>query len=79
GQLFMHLKQMQDEIARLRGVVEVQQNDIQHMKQEALERYQELDQRIASGAAAPANNNSQTSGGAIDASGTPAASAAKQA
>ncbi|KTC05092.1 tol-pal system protein YbgF [Pseudomonas syringae pv. tomato] len=79
GQLFMQLQQMQDEIARLRGVVEVQQNDIQRMKQEALERYQELDQRIASGASAPANNNSQPSGGAIDASGTPSASAAQQA
>lgn len=75
----MQLQQMQDEIARLRGVVEVQQNDIQRMKQEALERYQELDQRIASGAAAPATNNSQPAGGAIDAGGTPSASAAQQA
>ncbi|QQQ52024.1 MULTISPECIES: tol-pal system protein YbgF [Pseudomonas] len=79
GQLFMQLQQMQDEIARLRGVVEVQQNDIQRMKQEALERYQELDQRIASGASAPATNNSQPAGGAIDAGGTPSASAAQQA
>ncbi|MCF5032863.1 tol-pal system protein YbgF, partial [Pseudomonas syringae] len=79
GQLFMQLQQMQDEIARLRGVVEVQQNDIQRMKQEALERYQELDQRIASGSAAPATNNSQPAGGAIDAGGTPSAPAAQQA
>ncbi|TFZ32658.1 tol-pal system protein YbgF, partial [Pseudomonas syringae] len=79
GQLFMQLQQMQDEIARLRGVGEVQQNDIQRMKQEALERYQELDQRIASGAAAPATNNSQPAGCAIDAGGTPSASAAPQA
>ena len=43
GQLFMQLQQMQDEIARLRGMVEVQQNDIQRMKQEALERYQDLE------------------------------------
>lgn len=75
----MQLQQMQDEIARLRGVVEVQQNDIQRMKQEALERYQELDQRIASGSAAPATNNSQPAGGAIDAGGTPSAPAAQQA
>ncbi|PHX40734.1 hypothetical protein AO263_16775 [Pseudomonas sp. NZIPFR-PS5] len=33
GQLFMQLQQMQDEISRLRGIVEVQQNDIQQMKQ----------------------------------------------
>ena len=72
----MQLQQMQDEIARLRGVVEVQQNDIQRMKQEALERYQELDQRIGSGTApaAPANN-SQPAGGDINAGGTPAAQA----
>lgn len=57
GQLFMQLQQMQDEIARLRGMLEVQQNDIQRMKQEALERYQDLDQRIQAGASfAPANN-----------------------
>lgn len=78
GQLFMQLQQMQDEIARLRGVVEVQQNDIQRMKQEALERYQELDQRIGSGTApAAAANNSQPAGGDINASGTPAAPAAQ--
>lgn len=82
GQLFMQLQQMQDEIARLRGTVEVQQNDIQRMKQEALERYQELDQRISAGAgaggapAAAATNNSQTSGD-INAGGTPAALASQ--
>ncbi|KQQ68129.1 tol-pal system protein [Pseudomonas sp. Leaf127] len=63
---------MQEEIARLRGIVEVQQNDIQRIKQEALERYQELDQRIVSGAAT-ANNNSQPAGNAVNASGTPSA------
>jgi tol-pal system protein YbgF len=78
GQLFMQLQQMQDEIARLRGMVEVQQNDIQRMKQEALERYQDLDSRIgAGGAAAAASNNSQPAGGDINASGTPAAAAAQ--
>jgi len=81
GQLFMQLQQMQDEIARLRGTVEVQQNDIQRLKQEALERYQELDQRInaASGGGAPAaaaSNNSQTSGD-INAGGAPVAPAAQ--
>ncbi|MGV6395896.1 tol-pal system protein YbgF [Pseudomonas syringae] len=78
GQLFMQLQQMQDEIARLRGMVEVQQNDIQRMKQEALERYQDLDSRIgAGGAAAAASNNSQPAGADINASGTPAAPAAQ--
>ncbi|MEG5265670.1 tol-pal system protein YbgF [Pseudomonas sp. JDS28PS106] len=77
GQLFMQLQQMQEEIARLRGMLEVQQNDIQRMKQEALERYQELDQRIVNGAAASTGNNSQPAGGAVDAGGTPSAPAAQ--
>ena len=74
----MQLQQMQEDIARLRGQVEVQQNDIQQMKQEALQRYQDLDGRINAGASnapqqAPAQN-SPASGG-ISASGTPAAPA----
>lgn len=78
GQLFMQLQQMQDEIARLRGIVEVQQNDIQQMKQEALERYQELDKRIGAGGApaAAATDNSQPSGD-INAGGSPTAPAAQ--
>ena len=76
GQLFMQLQQMQDEIARLRGMVEVQQNDIQRMKQEALERYQDLDSRIgAGGAAAAASNNSQSAGNDANAGGSPSAAA----
>ncbi|WP_285422332.1 tol-pal system protein YbgF [Pseudomonas sp. efr-133-TYG-103a] len=82
GQLFMQLQQMQDEISRLRGIVEVQQNDIQQMKQEALDRYKDLDSRIgAGGAAAPAANNS-SSDGAVNAGGNsvaPAAGGASQA
>lgn len=77
GQLFMQLQQMQEEISRLRGMLEVQQNDIQRMKQEALERYQDLDQRIVSGAAA-ANNNSAPAGNApSDAGSAPSASASQ--
>jgi tol-pal system protein YbgF len=54
GQLFMQLEQMQQEIAQLRGLLEEQQNEIQRLKQEGLERYQELDRRLAGGASAPA-------------------------
>ena len=73
----MQLQQMQDEISRLRGIVEVQQNDIQQMKQEALDRYKDLDSRIGAGGApaAPAANNSSSDGG-VNAGGTPAAPAA---
>lgn len=69
GELFIQLQQMQQEIAQLRGMLEEQQNDIQRLQREGLERYQELDRRMASGAgqSAPATND-----GAINANGTPA-------
>jgi tol-pal system protein YbgF len=69
GQLFSELQQMQSEISLLRGMLEEQQNEIQRLKQEGLERYQELDRRIAGGAV-PAPQNS-SAGGAIDAGAAP--------
>ncbi|MBD1552849.1 tol-pal system protein YbgF [Pseudomonas typographi] len=76
GELFMQLQQMQEDIARLRGQVEVQQNQIQQMKQEALDRYQDLDRRIGAGGsaqqqAAPADTSQAN--GAINAGGASAA------
>ena len=68
----MQLQQMQDEISRLRGMVEVQQNDIQQMKQEALDRYKDLDSRIgAGGAPAPSAANNSASDGGANAGGAP--------
>ncbi|WAJ36266.1 tol-pal system protein YbgF [Pseudomonas sp. GOM7] len=71
GMLFNQLQQLQQELAQLRGMVEEQQNEIQRLKQEGLERYQDLDQRISAGAAAgaPAQNSPTT--GTNNASGTP--------
>jgi tol-pal system protein YbgF len=78
GMLFTQLEQMQSEIAQLRGLLEEQQNDIQRMKQENLERYQDLDKRLSGGAAgAAANMNSQATG-AINASAAPTPPAAEQ-
>ncbi|MGV8917942.1 MAG: tol-pal system protein YbgF [Pseudomonas sp.] len=82
GQLFQQLQQMQDDIARLRGQVEVQQNDIDRMKQESLERYKDLDSRISAGAgagaggapAAAATDNSPATG-SNNAGGAPVAPA----
>jgi len=76
GELFMQLQQMQEDIARLRGQLEVQQNDIEKMKQESLQRYQDLDSRIAAGSApaaqqAPANNSQPS--GSVNAAGAPVA------
>ena len=77
SELFMQLQQMQDELARLRGTLEEQQNQIQQLKQESLERYQDLDRRI-SGGGAPAAQNSAPAG-AINANGAPAAPAGNNA
>lgn len=73
GMLFMQLQQMQDEITQLRGMVEVQQNEIDQLKREGLERYQDLDRRLSAAplSGSPTNQNSPAAG-AIDASGTPA-------
>ncbi|MGA4637112.1 tol-pal system protein YbgF [Pseudomonas solani] len=76
GELFMQLQQMQEETARLRGMVEEQQNEIQQLKRESLERYQDLDGRLNAGAAgAPAAQQNPPADGAINAAGTPSAPA----
>jgi TolA-binding protein len=46
GQLFMQLQQMQDQISRQQGIIEELQNDVSRMKQENLERYQDLDRLL---------------------------------
>jgi tol-pal system protein YbgF len=69
GELFMQLQQMQSEISQLRGILEEQQNEIQTLKREGLERYQDLDSRIQSGAAGATNQI--PADGAINAAGSP--------
>ena len=49
GQIFMQLQQLQQEVAQLRGLLEEQQNEIQRLRQESLERYQDVDRRLAGG------------------------------
>lgn len=51
GQLFMQLQQMQEQIDRQQNTIEILQNEVSRLKQEGLERYQDLDRRISSGAA----------------------------
>lgn len=79
GMLFNQLQQMQGEIAQLRGALEVQQNEIQRLKQETLERYQDLDRRVSGGAASAATSQNSSASGAINASGRPTPPAAGQA
>ncbi|KHL73194.1 hypothetical protein PpSQ1_17000, partial [Pseudomonas putida] len=76
GQLFMQLQQMQDQISRQQGIIEELQNDVARMKQESLERYQDLDRRINSGGAPAATPDNSSTGGAPDAAAGAAAGAA---
>lgn len=78
GQLFNQLQQMQDQISRQQGVIEELQNDISRMKQENLERYQDLDRRIGTGVApAPAATPENSSaGGDLNAPGAAAGAGA---
>lgn len=78
GQLFMQLQQMQDQLSRQQGIIEELQNDVSRMKQENLERYQDLDRRINSGAAPAATPDSSSGGGASNAAPDAAAGAAAQ-
>ncbi len=77
--LFNQLQQMQEEIAQLRGTLEEQQNEIQRLKQESLERYQDLDRRVSGGAAGAAVGQNSSTAGAINAGGTPTPPASGQA
>ena len=79
GELFNQLQQMQEQIARQQGVIEVLQNDVSRMKQESLERYQELDRRIGAGIAPAATPDNSSAGGATNAAGNTAARAASAA
>lgn len=76
GELFMQLQQLQEEVAQLRGMLEEQQNEIQRLRQEGLERYQDLDRRLAGGASGAPAAQSPSAAGAIDAKGAPTPPAA---
>ena len=83
AQLFMQLQQMQDEMSRLRGMLEEQQNQIQQMKQENQERFQDIDSRLSSGAGAGAAGaavqpNSPAAGASAGAAAGAGAAAAQQ-
>lgn len=76
GELFNQLQQMQEQIARQQGVIEVLQNDVARMKQENLERYQDLDRRIGTGVAPAATPDNSSTGGDLNAPGAAAGAAA---
>ncbi|MBV7553897.1 tol-pal system protein YbgF [Pseudomonas sp. PDM28] len=76
GQLFNQLQQMQEQISRQQGVIEELQNDVARMKQESLERYQDLDRRIGSGVAPAATPENSSTGGDVNTAGAAAGAAA---
>ena len=76
GELFQQLQQMQEQIARQQGVIEVLQNDVARMKQESLERYQDLDRRIGAGVTPAATPDNSSAGGAPSAAAGGAAAGA---
>lgn len=76
SQVFQQLQQLQQEVTRLRGALEEQQYEIKQLKQQSLERYQDLDGRLAAQAAAPA---AQQAPAAQAPSAAPTASADEQA
>jgi len=52
AELFLQLQQLQEEVARLHGLLEEQQHALSKLQQENLERYQSLERRLASAGAA---------------------------
>lgn len=75
GELFNQLQSMQEQISRQQGVIEVLQNEVARMKQENLERYQDLDRRIGTGVAPAATPENSSTGGSLNAPGAAAAGA----
>ncbi len=76
GELFNQLQRMQDQLAQQQGAIEVLQNQVNQLKQEGLERYQDLDRRIGAGVAPAATPDNSSAGGAPSAAAGGAAGAA---
>ncbi|NVZ82725.1 tol-pal system protein YbgF [Pseudomonas yamanorum] len=81
GELFNQLQRMQDQLSQQQGTIEVLQNQVNQLKQEGLERYQDLDRRIGAGVTPAATPDNSSAGGAPSAAagGAAAGAAASQA
>ncbi|WP_431034932.1 tol-pal system protein YbgF [Pseudomonas yamanorum] len=76
GELFNQLQRMQDQLSQQQGTIEVLQNQVNQLKQEGLERYQDLDRRIGAGATPAATPDNSSAGGAPSAAAGGAAAGA---
>lgn len=52
GNLFIQVQELREEVMRLNGIVEKQTNEIRTLKEQSLERYMDLDRRLAGGSTA---------------------------
>lgn len=59
GQLMQQMYQLQQEVSMLRGLVEEQEYKLKQMEQDQLDRYEDLDRRVSSGAGGGAPSNAQ--------------------
>ena len=75
GGLFNQVQQLQQEVMRLNGLVEQQTYELRQLKEQSLERYLDIDRRLASGAA-PLGANAGRADAAPAASRQPASGAA---
>ncbi|EED31491.1 tetratricopeptide TPR_2 repeat protein [gamma proteobacterium NOR5-3] len=64
GGLFNQVQQLQQEVMRLNGLVEQQSYEIRTLKEQSLERYMDIDRRLASGSTSVAPPIGSTGGGA---------------
>ncbi|GAB5338864.1 tol-pal system protein YbgF [Pseudomonas sp. TH04] len=76
GELFNQLQRMQDQLSQQQGTIEVLQNQVNQLKQEGLERYQDLDRRIGAGVTPAATPDNSSAGGAPSAAAGVAAAGA---
>lgn len=76
GELFNQLQRMQDQLAQQQGAIEVLQNQVNQLKQEGLERYQDLDRCIGAGVTPAATPDNSSAGGAPSAAAGGAAAGA---
>lgn len=65
GNLFIQLQRLQQEVMQLNGKVEEQAYEIRRLKEQSLERYLDLDRRLAGGAAPTGGSSAGSSGGSV--------------
>ena len=61
-EIYQQLQTLQQEVMELRGIVEEQGHQLRTLKQQSLDRYIELDRRIASGGGSEAKSSTKSSG-----------------